>query len=346
MAAPPDVLATTVVGSWPQPGSLIDRERLAAGVPRTGRADLWRLEGAALRDAQDRATVDAIRAMERAGIDIITDGEIRRESYSNRFANALAGIDAAHPAEIVSRSGLVVPVPRIVDRVRRVAPVEVDDMAFLRAHTDHVAKMTLPGPFTISQQAVDEHYDDLDELLMDVAAAINEEAHDLVRAGADVIQLDEPWVRQRPDLARRHAVAAIDRALAGLTVPTVVHVCFGYAAIVPGSAKPTAYAFLSELAACSATHISIEAAQPQLDLGVLADLAGKRVLLGVLDLSDPAAETPEVVAERIRAGLGWLAPDRLLPAPDCGMKYLPAELAFAKLRALAEGAAIVRREVA
>jgi 5-methyltetrahydropteroyltriglutamate--homocysteine methyltransferase len=341
----PDLLPTTVVGSYPQPDWLIDRDALARGVPRIDRSDLWRIAPEELELAQDEATVEAIRAMEKAGIDIVTDGEVRRESYSNRFANALDGIDAAHPTQIVSASGKAAQVPRVVGPVRRGHAVEVRDMEFLRAHTDRTAKITLPGPFTMSQQAVDEHYGDPEALIMDLAAAVNEEAHDLVRAGADVIQLDEPWVRQRPDLARRYAVAAIDRALEGLTVRTVVHVCFGYAAVVPGSAKPSGYAFLGELSACTADEISIEAAQPRLDLGVLDDLAGKTVQLGVLDLADPAIETAEVVADRIRAALRRLPPKRLVPAPDCGMKYLPEPTAFGKLRALARGAATVRAEL-
>jgi 5-methyltetrahydropteroyltriglutamate--homocysteine methyltransferase len=339
------LLPTTVVGSYPQPDWLIDREGLSGIVPRTDRSDLWRVDPALLAAAQEDATRLAIGAMERAGIDVITDGEIRRESYSNRFATALDGVDTTNPAQVLSRAGIATPVPRIVGRVARSRPVEVADMEFLRAHTTHRAKITLPGPFTLSQQAKDEFYGDPEQLVMDLAAALNEEAHDLVRAGADVIQLDEPWVRQNPDLARHLAVAGIDRALQGIEVQTVVHVCFGYAAIVPGSAKPAGYAFLGELAACAADQISIEAAQPRLDLGILRELAGKQVALGVLDLADPQAETPDVVAARIRAGLVHVAAADLVPAPDCGMKYLPAGRAFAKLQALARGAAIVRAEL-
>ncbi|HVW17545.1 MAG TPA: cobalamin-independent methionine synthase II family protein [Solirubrobacteraceae bacterium] len=346
MPADAPLLPTTVVGSHPQPDWLIDREALARGVPRTERHDLWRVAPERLREAQDEATVEAIRAMEEAGIDIVTDGEMRRVSYSERFATALDGVDTSDPARVVSANGLVTEVPRVVGRVRRVRPVEVRDMELLRATTTRTAKITLPGPFTMSQQAVDEHYGDVEELVMDLAAAVNEEAHELVAAGADVIQLDEPWVRQDPELARRCAVAGIDRALRGLTVPTVVHVCFGYAAIVPGSAKPAGYPFLAELADCAAQQISIEAAQPRLDLGVLDDLVGKRIVLGVLDLADPQVEAPETVAERIRAALARVAPEDLVPAPDCGMKYLPVDTALGKLRALARGAAIVRAELA
>jgi 5-methyltetrahydropteroyltriglutamate--homocysteine methyltransferase len=344
MASP--VLPTAVVGSYPQPDWLIDRDALAGGVPRTDRPELWRVDPERLSGAQDDATLLAIAAMERAGIDIITDGEIRRVSYSNRFVSALDGIDMSAPAQIVSAAGAVTEVPRIVGAVTRVRPVGVGDMQFLRAHTDRTAKVTLPGPFTMSRQATDEFYGDDEQLIMDLAAAINAEAHDLVRAGADVIQLDEPWVRQDPELARRWAVAGIDRALAGLAVPTVVHVCFGYAAIVPGSSKPAGYPFLAELAGSVADQISIEAAQPGLDLGILDDLAGKTIMLGVLDLGDPQIETPQVVAERIRAGLRRVAAANLVPAPDCGMKYLSRATAFGKLEALAAGAAIVRAELA
>ena len=282
--------------------------------------------------------------MERAGIDIITDGEMRRESYSNRFATALEGIDNDNPASITNRAGRKVEVPRVVGRIRRRAPVEVADMAFLRRNTDHKAKITLPGPFTMAQQAKNEFYQDADEMVMDFAAAVNAEVLDLEAAGADVIQLDDPWLRNDPDAAKRIAVKALDRALAGLSVPTVVHLCFGYAAVVHGQ-KPTGYSFLPQLADCVAQQISIEAAQPKLDLGILSDLSGKTIMLGVIDLEDQAVETPEEVAARIRAALKHVAAERLVPAPDCGMKYLPRETAFGKLAALSAGAAIVRREL-
>jgi 5-methyltetrahydropteroyltriglutamate--homocysteine methyltransferase len=337
------LLPTTVVGSYPQPPWLVDHGELSKGVARV-RVDLWRIAEPWLEQAQDDATLLAIRDMERAGIDIVTDGEVRRESYSNRFATALEGIECGRPGQVVSKAGLATPVPRVVGRIRRTRAVEVRDMEFLRRNTDRVAKITLPGPFTMSRQAVNEYYRDEDEMIMDYAAAVNDEARDLEKAGADVIQLDEPWLRQDPAAAKRIAVKAIDRALEGLTVTTVVHLCFGYAAVVKGR-KPVGYSFLSELAACNADQISIEAAQPKLDLGVLEDLAPKKIMLGVIDLADPAAETPAVVAGRIRAGLKHVAPERLVPAPDCGMKYLPREIAFAKLKALAAGAKIVRAEL-
>ncbi len=341
MAEP--LLPTTVVGSYPQPDWLVDRALLATGVPRVRARELWRVPEQYLEQAQDDATLLAIRDMERAGIDIITDGEMRRESYSNRFATALEGIDNDHPATITNRSGRSVQVPRVVARIRRTQAVEVRDMAFLRRNTDRRAKITLPGPFTMAQQAKNEFYRDDEEMALDFAAAVNAEAHALQAAGADVIQFDEPWVRNDPQAAKRYAVKAINRALEGLTVPTVVHVCFGYAAVV--SEKPTGYAFLAELADSTAHQISIEAAQPKLDLGVLKDLARKRIMLGVIDLGDRKVETAEVVAARIRSGLRHVSADRLVPAPDCGMKYLPREVAFGKLAALAAGAGIVRREL-
>jgi 5-methyltetrahydropteroyltriglutamate--homocysteine methyltransferase len=338
------LLPTTVVGSYPQPDWLVNREMLSKSVPRV-RMDIWRIPEPLLEQAQDDATVVAIRDMERAGIDIITDGEIRRESYSNRFATALEGIDTANPGHVKARSGHETLVPRVVSKIRRARAVEVRDMQFLRANTDRVAKITLPGPFTMSQQAVNEFYKDEEEMVMDYAAAVNAEAHDLVAAGADVIQLDEPWLRNDPDAAKRIAVKAINRALEGLKVPTIVHLCFGYAALVPGETKPVGYSFLPQLADTTADQISIEAAQPKLDLGVLKELAPKKVLLGVIDLNDPAAETPQQVAERIRRALKHVPADRLIPAPDCGMKYLPRSVAFAKLKALSAGAAIVRAEL-
>lgn len=345
MAVPEHLLPTTVVGSYPQPDWLVDRQMLSKSVPRTRMTQMWRIPEAHLEQAQDDATVVAIRDMERAGIDIVTDGEIRRESYSNRFATALQGIDSENPAMITSRSGLPTPVPRVVGAIRRSGPVELRDMEFLRRNTDRAAKITLPGPFTMSQQASDEFYSDDEELAMAMAAAVNAEALALQQAGADVIQLDEPWVRNDPAAAKRYAVKAINRALEGITVPTVVHVCFGYAAVVPGDSKPSGYSFLGELDDSIAEQISIEAAQPRLDLGVLKDLSSKKILLGVIDLGNPEIETVSVIADRIRHGLKYVAAERLIPAPDCGMKYLPRHIAFGKLKAMSDAAAIVRREI-
>jgi 5-methyltetrahydropteroyltriglutamate--homocysteine methyltransferase len=340
----PQPLTTSVVGSYPQPGWLIDRDALGSHqVPRVRVASAWRVPEAFLEEAQDDATRLAIGDMERAGIDTITDGEMRRESYSNRFATALDGIDAEHPATIATRAGDRV-VPRVVGPVRWRGPVEVRDVEFLRAHTDRAIKITLPGPFTMAQQASNEAYDEFDELVMDFAAAVNLEARALQAAGADVIQIDEPWLRNDPEGARRIAVRAIDAAFAGLSVTTTVHMCFGYAAVV-GAKDRNRYEFLGELADCSADQISVEAAQPQLDLGQLSELAPKTILVGVLDLGDPKAETAETVAQRIRAALAHVPAERLVPAPDCGMKYLPRDLAFAKLRALAAGATLVNAEL-
>lgn len=341
----PTLLQTTVVGSYPQPDWLVNRDMLSKVVPRTRMKEIWRVGEPFLQQAQDDATLLAIRDMERAGIDIVTDGEVRRESYSNYFATALEGIDNENPAEIVNRAGQKTAVPRVVGKITRTKPIELRDMQFLRANTDRLAKITLPGPFTMGQQVKNEFYKDAEEMCMDYAAAVNAEAHDLVKAGADVIQLDEPWLRNNPEEAKLYAVKAINRALQGINVPTVVHLCFGYAAVVH-TMKPTGYSFLPQLADTIAQQISIESAQPKIDLGILRDLAPKRVMLGVIDLSDPEIETPQKIAERIRAGLKYLSPDKLLPAPDCGMKYLPRATAFGKLKALAAGAAIVRRELA
>ncbi len=342
---PPELLPTAVVGSYPQPGWLVDHARLTAhNVPRGNAADIWRPAPEVLAQAQDDATRLAIEDMERAGIDIVTDGEIRRESYSNRFASALEGLDRDRPGMVEVRPGRHVQVPRVTGPIRRLHPVEVDDMRFLRRHTRKAAKITLPGPFTLALQCVDETYGDQEALIMAFAAAVNAEAHDLEAAGADVIQLDEPWLRADPAAARRYAVKAIDRAFEGIKAARAAHLCFGYGLVVPDQ-KPDAYPFLEELAASSLDQISVEAAQPAIDLGVLKALAGKTVMLGVLDLSTAEVETPETVAARIRAGLEVLSPERLMPAPDCGMKYLPRASAYAKLRALGEGAAIVRREL-
>jgi 5-methyltetrahydropteroyltriglutamate--homocysteine methyltransferase len=342
---PRQALLTTVVGSYPQPDWLVDRALLSKGVPRVRQREIWRVPEPWLEQAQDDATIVAIRDMERAGLDVVTDGEIRRESYSNRFATALDGVDVETPGVIRNRLGQETVVPRVVGRVRRTRPVELRDMQFLRRNTDRPAKITLPGPFTMAQQAKNEFYRDVEELAMDLAAAVNAEAHELQAAGADVIQLDEPWLRNDPEGAERFAVPAINRALAGLTVPTALHLCFGYAAVVRHQ-KPTGYSFLPQLAETTARQISIEAAQPRLDLGVLADLAGKTIILGVIDLGDPGVETVDRVVERIRAGLARVPPERLILAPDCGMKYLPRDTAFGKLRALVDGAHAVRAQIA
>src|SRR5215469_12550300 len=314
MAYPTRLLPTTVVGSYPQPDWLVNRAALDKhGVPRTHAQDIWRVAPDLLEQAQDDGTILAIRDMERAGIDIITDGEIRRESYSNRFALALEGIDAEHPGEVRSQTGRTTPVPRVVGKISRRGPVELRDVQFLLRQTDHPTKITLPGPFTLSRQVKNEFYKDEEELTMDYAIAVNAELRDLKASGVDVIQLDEPWVRTDPEKALRYGIPAINRALEGIEGPTVVHICFGYAAVVKQQ-KPTGYSFLPQLADTIAQQISIEAAQPNLDLGVLRDLSGKQVMLGVLDLSDQTAETPEVVADRIRAGLKYVAADHLIPA--------------------------------
>jgi len=344
MPMPTHLLPTTVVGSYPQPDWLIDREMLSKMVPRTRVKALWRVAPEFLEQAQDDATLLAIRDMERAGIDIITDGEMRRESYSNRFATALEGMDNDKPGVIRARNGTETLVPRVVAPLRRIEPIERRDMEFLRRNTSFAAKITLPGPFTMAQQAKNEYYQDDEEMAMDLAAAVNAEALDLQAAGADVIQLDEPWLRNDPEAAKRYAVKVINRALQGITVPTVVHLCFGYAAVVHGQ-KPTGYSFLPGLADSHARQISIEAAQPQLDLGVLSELSGKKIMLGVLDLGNLTVESAETVAQRIRAGLKYVRAENLIPAPDCGMKYLPREVAFGKLKALADGARIVRAEI-
>jgi 5-methyltetrahydropteroyltriglutamate--homocysteine methyltransferase len=337
-------LTTTVVGSYPQPDWLIDRERLGGRLPPRVRAlELWRIDASYLEEAQNDATRLAVQDMERAGVDVITDGEMRRESYSNRFATALDGVDLDNPGVALDRTGHENPVPRVVGPIRRKQPVEVGDVEFLRSITDRRIKITVPGPFTMTQQAQDDHYGDGRSLALAYAEAVNEELRDLKSAGADVVQIDEPYLQARPEPAREYALEAIDRALEGIEGDTVLHTCFGYAHIV--KERLTGYPFLRELDECRATHISLEAAQPNLDPEVLRDLPSKVIVLGVLDLGSPEAETPEVVAERIRRALEVVGPDRLLPAPDCGMKYLPRDLAFRKLKAMVDGARLVGVEL-
>jgi 5-methyltetrahydropteroyltriglutamate--homocysteine methyltransferase len=338
------MIETTVVGSYPQPNWLIDRAKLGAKVPRVRAPEIWRIESSLLEEAQDDATLIAIRDMERAGIDIITDGEMRRESYSNRFATALEGVDIVNPGTTINRTGTRSVVPRIAGPIRRRFPVEVRDVEFLRKNTAKKIKITLPGPFTMAQQAQDDYYKDEEALAMAFAAAVNDEVRELKAAGADVIQLDEPWLQARAERAARYGVKAINRALQGIPGTTVVHLCFGYAAAVKD--KPSGYSFLPQLSDSTASQISIEAAQPRLDLSVLKELSGKSVMLGVIDLGTTEVESPETVAARIRAGLKHVAAERLVVAPDCGMKYLTREIAFSKLKSLAQGAALVRRELA
>jgi 5-methyltetrahydropteroyltriglutamate--homocysteine methyltransferase len=334
---------TTLVGSYPQPEWLIDRKKLAGRFPPRVRAlELWRIDPRFLKDAQDDATVLAIRAQERAGLDIITDGETRRESYSNRFATALEGVDIDHPGTALDRSGHPNPVPRIVGRIRRKHAVEVEDLRFLKNHTRKQVKMTVPGPFTMSQQAQNDYYPSPMEAAMDYAVAVNEEIRDLFAAGADVVQIDEPYMQARPEKAREYGLKALNRALENVSGVTAVHICFGYAAII--HQRPSGYSFLPELAGSPIRQISIETAQSKLDCKVLASLGEKKIMVGCIDLADMTVETPEKVAERLRRALKYVKPEDVIVAPDCGMKYLPREVADAKMRAMVDGAKLLRAE--
>ena len=338
------LLPTTLVGSLPQPDWLIDREKLGSRLPpRVRLTELWRVAPELLELAQDDATILAIRAQERAGLDILTDGEMRRESYSNRFATALEGVDIDNPGQTVSRSGKLDIVPRVSGKIRRKHPVEVRDVEFLRKNTDRAIKITVPGPFTMAEQAQNDYYKAQEEMLADYAAAVNEEIKDLFAAGADFVQIDEPYMQARPEKARQYAIAALNRALDGVTGTTIVHLCFGYAALV--HERPSGYSFLPELAESRAQQISIETAQSSLDCSILTKLPGKTILLGSLDLSSNDVESAETVAARIRRALPFIDPARIIVAPDCGMKYLTREAAFGKMKAMVEGARIVRSEL-
>ena len=336
---------TTIVGSFPQPEWLIDRARLAGRFPPRVRArELWRIPEPFLGEAQDDATLVAIRSQEEAGLDIVSDGEIRRESYSNRFATALEGVDLDNPGTALDRSGHPNPVPRIVGRIRRMRAVERDDLLFLKAHTKRKTKITVPGPFTMLQQAQNDFYKTEEEAAMDYAAAVNEEIKDLFAAGADVVQIDEPYMQARPEKARQYGLQALNRALEGVEGTTCVHICFGYAAVI--HTRPSGYSFLPELAGCRCRQVSIETAQSHLDTSVLRELGDKQVLVGCLDLSDMHVETPEVVAHRVRRALRHIKPEQVILAPDCGMKYLPRDVAYGKLAAMVEAAKQLRREYA
>ena len=336
----------TLVGSYPQPDWLIDRAQLLAhGVPRVRAKQLWRIAEPLLDEAQRDATLLAIRAQEEAGLDVITDGEIRRESYFNRFATALDGIDLDHAGTALSRTGRPVPVPRVVGPIRRLRPVEVEDMKFLRAHTQKAAKITVPGPFTMTQLAQNDFYPNEEALAMAYAQAVNEEIRDLFAAGADIVQIDEPYMQAQPEKARAYAVKAINRALDGIRGTTVVHMCFGYAATTANAAKPNRYAFLDDLRNCACSQISLETAQPRLDCSTLAALDNKKILLGVIDLSDPNVEAVDVVADRIRRALPFVRAENIIVAPDCGMKYLPRASAFGKMHAMVQAARMLRKEL-
>jgi 5-methyltetrahydropteroyltriglutamate--homocysteine methyltransferase len=341
---PTTLLPTSLVGSYPQPDWLIDRLQLGKQTPPRVRVrELWRIHPDWLEQAQDDATILAIRDQERAGLDIITDGEIRRESYSNRFATALEGVDLDRPGTTLSRNGRHITVPRVIGKIRRRYPVELRDALFLRGNTDRMIKMTVPGPFTMAQQCQDDFYHDEERLVMDYAAAVNAEVRDLFGAGVDVVQLDEPWMQARPEKAQRYGVEAVNRALDGIDGTTAIHICFGYSAMVRD--RPSGYSFLPELERSDAKQISIETAQASLDCSVLNELPSKTIILGVLDLSTPTIETPESVAQRIRRALVHLPAERLIIAPDCGLKYLARETAFGKMQAMTAGAAIVRRDI-
>ena len=333
---------TTIVGSFPQPDWLIDRAKLAGRFPPRVRArELWRIPSQYLNEAQDDATLVAIRAQEEAGLDIVSDGEIRRESYSNRFATALEGVDLDNPGSALDRSGHANPVPRIVGRIRRKHAVEVDDLRFLRAHTDRRVKITVPGPFTMLQQAQNDFYASEEEAAMDYAAAVNAEILDLFAAGADVVQIDEPYMQARPEKARRYGLMALNRALEGVTGTTAVHICFGYAAII--HERPSGYSFLPELAQCHCRQVSIETAQSHLDCSVLQQLEGKQVLVGCIDLADPEVESAQIVVERIERALPYVKAENVILAPDCGMKYLPRQTAVGKLAAMVQAAKVLRQ---
>ena len=336
---------TTIVGSYPQPDWLIDREKLAGRFPPRVRAkELWRIPEAYLHEAMEDATIVAIRAQERAGLDIITDGEIRRESYSNRIATALDGVDIDNPGTALDRSGHPNPVPRIVGKIRRIKPIEVEDLLFLKKNAYRKVKITVPGPFTMLQQAQNDFYASEKEAAMDYAAALNEEIKDLFANGADIVQVDEPYMQARPEKAREYGVEALNRALEGVQGQTAVHICFGYAAVI--HARPSGYDFLPELNQCSCNQISVETAQSNLDCTVLETLGNKQIMVGCLDLSDMTVETPELVAERVRKALKHIKPEQVILAPDCGMKYLPREVADGKLQAMVKAAEILRKEYA
>ena len=336
---------TTLVGSYPQPEWLIDRQKLAGRFPpRTRAKELWRIPAEYLEEAQNDATLIAIRAQENAGIDIITDGEIRRESYSNRFATALSGVDIDNPGTALDRSGHPNPVPRVVGPVKRMRPVEVDDLKFLRAHTTRKVKITVPGPFTMSEQAQNDYYKTAEEASLAYAAAVNEEIRDLFAAGADVVQIDEPYMQARPERAREYGLKALNRALEGITGETAVHICFGYAAVI--HARPSGYSFLPEMHGCSCRQISLETAQSNLDCSVFTQLDNKKIMIGCIDLSDMNIETPETVVARIKRALPYVKKENVILAPDCGMKYLPRDVADGKLCAMVEGAKLLRKEFA
>jgi 5-methyltetrahydropteroyltriglutamate--homocysteine methyltransferase len=341
--AEPLLFPTTLVGSYPQPDWLIDRQKLAGRFPPRVRArELWRVDKDFLEEAQNDATLLAIRAQEQAGLDIITDGEIRRESYSNRFATALEGVDIDNPGSALDRSGHPNPVPRVVGKIRRKHAVEVQDLLFLKKHTTRTTKITVPGPFTMSQQAQNDFYTSEEEAAMDYAAAVNAEIKDLFAAGADIVQIDEPYMQARPEKARQYGLKALNRALEGVKGETAVHICFGYAAII--HQRPSGYSFLPEFAGCSCRQVSIETAQSNLDTSVLEKLPGKKIMVGCIDLSDRKIETPAQVAARVKRAMPFVPKENIIVAPDCGMKYLPRDVAFGKMKAMVEGAKLLRAE--
>lgn len=340
------MLRTTIVGSLPKPTWLAEPNALFAP---------WRLSGQQLAEAQHDAVRLALADQIEAGIEVVTDGEQRRRHYIWGFLAGLTGIDTERLGSKRARGGRYsdrTAVARIMGEVTRPTPVLVEACRFARAHTDRPLKVTLPGPMTVVDSLLDEHYrTDEQSLAMRFAAILNQEARELAEAGADIVQFDEPCFNIYLDKVQQWGIEALERCLAGVSTQTGVHICYGY-----GTPQVLAWKTRNQewghygvtlplLAATAIDYVSVECAASGVDVSVLAALKQKNVLVGVIDVGSETVESPELVAERIRRVLPYVAPERLFPCTDCGLVPRSRAAAQGKLRSLVVGAAIVRQEL-
>jgi 5-methyltetrahydropteroyltriglutamate--homocysteine methyltransferase len=334
MQLPP--IAATTIGSFPRPSWLAQNERSRA---------VFRLEGAALKEAQDDATALSIHTQEHLGLDLLSDGEQRRTGFINHILAAFEGIDLEHEAvkTIYRRREQPRPVPRVVGKIRRRNPAIVEDLCFAKAQTKKPIKMDVPGPMTVVDSTLDEFYKDEGAMAMDVAAALNEELRDLQAAGCDVLEIDEPAMTRYHEKVFAYGAKALDRCLEGITVPTVVHLCYGY----PGGAgHQHEYEYpelLEELMKTKIGGFGVEFARSNYDPAVLAVAKGRIVMFGCVDPSDTPVPPVAKVVERVRTALKYIEPQNLWLAPDCGLMTINRNLANAKAKLLVDAATEVRR---
>jgi len=337
------LLQTTIAGSLPKPAWLAEPKKLWAP---------WLLEGTLLDEGKRDAMRLVLGDQETAGIDIVTDGEQTRRHFVTTFIESLDGVDFQHKRTVRIRNRYDADVPVVVGKVARKRPVYVEDIRFLRSQTTHPIKATLPGPMTMVDTLYDDHYKSREKLAREFAAILNQEARELERAGADVIQFDEPAFNVYMDEVRDWGVAALEAAAAGLKCKTAVHICYGYGIKANNDWKKTLGSEWRQyestfplLAKSRIDQVSLECANSHVPLELLGLLKGKDVMVGAIDVASDAVESPEAVAATIRAAMKFVPADKLYPCTNCGMVPLAREVAAGKLKALAAGAAKVRREI-